>query len=78
MKKILFLIFALSCLANSCRNPQNGNAADNTSSEASYVESLGLGLQGWYDTGYFPGFAVSVFSQDSIFYQKGFCLPMFP
>jgi len=58
----------------SCNSSQKSNESTNEYSppNSSYSDSLTLTLEQELKKGHLPGFALSIFTKDSILYQKGF------
>ena len=69
MNKIAILL-AISCLLLSCK--QGSNTEIDKGSSLTVSDSLTIELQEIQDENILPGFAISIFTKDSILYQKGF------
>jgi CubicO group peptidase (beta-lactamase class C family) len=65
-------MLTIACLTSACNRLKNGNTANNIASPINYADSLDIDLQNRYDKNYLPGFAIAIFSKDSILYEKGF------
>ncbi len=69
MNKITLLL-AISCFLLCCK--QEGNVDVDKDSSLTVSDSLTIKLQEVQDENILPGFAISIFTKDSILYQKGF------
>lgn len=69
MKKIAVLII-FGLLTATCFNGKSSNSTNNESTKQ--IDSLTIALQKYQDKNILPGFVVSIFTKDSILYQKGF------
>ncbi len=74
-KQCLILSIAICLLSMlSCLNNENSNAKFETSSTPTnnYVDSINYALEHEFGNGHLPGFAVSIFTKDSIYYMNGY------
>ncbi|MCB0528649.1 MAG: beta-lactamase family protein [Saprospiraceae bacterium] len=72
MRNIYWIAAFFGLLLASCTLFHKGSESKPAPATPNYADSLDLLLRGWLDQGNLPGFAVAVFSKDTIYYQRGF------
>jgi len=72
MKRLEIWFVAFLFLVNACGGPDQEKPGNQVYEQTKAVDSLDIALQKRYDEGAIPGFAVSVFSHDRVYYQRGF------